>query len=715
MSRKTILEYVSKRIVLYSGLAILALILTISLVAIIPYYSELKFNVEHQFKHELEAREILVNSYITRVRDVAMQITSRTRIRDQLELYNYNELSLEKLESVLTPTLNDAMEMAEDVVGITRLDQNNQQVAQCGLSVSQEYWPVPDEQSHDILIRGPVALEKGSVFVVGAPVFNRQSVRLGTDIIVFEFSALLDVVAFQYGDEKSVESILGVRDENSITLFAPQPEGRHAVTSAPFNSPLGSVMSTAFQDEEGWMVTDQFVIASAPVKNTDWALAVKIEKAVLYAPAYRHLLRLLLVIGGLLVCGIGGVIFSIRPLTRALQEERAKRKQAEESVLRFGRILDSSHNEIFTFAADSLRFSLVSLGARRNLGYSLAELKEMTPLDFKPEITSERFDELLRPLRTGEQQQVVFETIHQRKDGSLYPVEIRLQLSSAETPPVFVAIVLDITRRKQIEENLRNTHDELIERAEQLELAKSLAEEANRAKSEFLANMSHELKTPLNAIIGFSEIMVGGMAGELAQDQKEYLQEILNSGRDLLSMIKDILELAQLDNSGRVELVRSSVDVRALIENSLDQQRTKETTHDLRIASEIAEDVTMINADAGKLQLVLTSLLDNAIKFTPDGGVITVKARRVAADTLEVSVNDTGIGINSGDFSRLFKPFRQIESYLNKQYAGVGIGLALCKRIVEMHGGRIWVESEEGRGSTFLFEIPITHSAGENV
>jgi len=170
-----------------------------------------------------------------------------------------------------------------------------------------------------------------------------------------------------------------------------------------------------------------------------------------------------------------------------------KRKKAEALNLRLGRIIEQSLNEIYIFDAQTMHFLQVNHGARSNLGYTMAELQEMTPLDFKPEFTHQSFDELIKPLRDGTSKQITFETVHQRKNGSTYDVEVHLQLMKDEVPPVFVAILQDITDRKQAEEDRRFA---LVD-----------AEQANQAKSEFLAAMSHELRTPLNAILGFSDIL----------------------------------------------------------------------------------------------------------------------------------------------------------------------------------------------------------------
>ncbi|MBN1456228.1 MAG: PAS domain S-box protein [Sedimentisphaerales bacterium] len=235
-----------------------------------------------------------------------------------------------------------------------------------------------------------------------------------------------------------------------------------------------------------------------------------------------------------------------------LNREITARKKSEERASDLANILETSLNEIYIFDAETLKFTQVNEGARRNIGYSLEECRRLTPLDIKPEFTTEMFEKVVEPLRTGKRSMMNFETVHQRKDGSSYPVDVHLQMSSFESRPVFVAIIVDITARKQAEILLRQ--------------AKNEAEEANLAKSRFLANMSHEIRTPMNAIIGFSEILV---ADNLTDEQHDYVKIISNSGNHLLQLINDILDFSKIE-AGRLEVenVKKSLsDILANVES----------------------------------------------------------------------------------------------------------------------------------------------------
>ncbi len=243
------------------------------------------------------------------------------------------------------------------------------------------------------------------------------------------------------------------------------------------------------------------------------------------------------------------------------------------------------------------------------------------------------------------------------------------------------------------------------ERTAKLEDAMLLAESSNKAKSEFIANMSHELKTPLNAIIGFSEAMLGGIYGPINERHREYLSDILLSGEKLLGLINDMLDLTKIE-AGSVDLDLRGFSLRELVKSAEGMLREKMVSHNITLECRIDDGLDEISADERKLKQVMVNLLSNAIKFSPDGGKVTVRAQRLK-DSVEISVEDTGIGIAKDDIPKLFQPFCQLESSFPKRYGGAGFGLFLTKRLVELHGGQIRVESQKGEGTAFTFSIPV--------
>lgn len=281
---------------------------------------------------------------------------------------------------------------------------------------------------------------------------------------------------------------------------------------------------------------------------------------------------------------------------------------------------------------------------------------------------------------------------------------------------------------------LLKINQDLKQVVEELKEAKKVAETANLAKSQFLANMSHELRTPLNHIIGFSELIVDKQFGELNKTQEEYLNDVLQSSRHLLSLINDILDLSKVE-AGKLELDLSEVDVRNLLERSLTMVKEKAIKHGIELSAAIETIPETIKADERKLKQILFNLLSNAVKFTPDRGAVTLSIRHLSSenghwltgegdmvflseipenkhlpknDFIEISVQDNGIGLRVEDLKRIFEPFEQVDSSASRRYQGTGLGLSLTKKLVDLHGGWIWAESQgENKGSKFTFLIPI--------
>lgn len=357
-------------------------------------------------------------------------------------------------------------------------------------------------------------------------------------------------------------------------------------------------------------------------------------------------------------------------------------------------------------------------------GYSSEEAIGRNPRILQSGLTPiETYDDLWKTIVSGRPWRGTL--INKKKSGELC-------YENATIAPVFdehgniinfVAAKADVTDRIMAEKELKNKNDELV-------IANEAAEAANKAKSDFLANMSHELRTPLNAIIGFSDMMHQGMTGELTAKQLEFLRDIKESGELLLSLINDILDLSKVE-AGKIELELREFSVKNLIRSSLIFFKEKAMKQRIKLLSDIAPDVGAIEADERRIKQVVLNLLSNAVKFTPDGGSVRLRARKVDGsqlmahgrtdnsselsamsyepdtDFIEISVTDSGIGISEEDQKRLFQPFHQLKHTLTKKHEGTGLGLALSMRITEFHHGRIWVESEPGKGSRFIFVIPL--------
>jgi PAS domain S-box-containing protein len=391
----------------------------------------------------------------------------------------------------------------------------------------------------------------------------------------------------------------------------------------------------------------------------------------------------------------------IQDITQRKQSEQALRGSEE----KYRSLIDHIPDVVWT--ADSNRNLLyISGNAVKVLGYSAEELlqngRQLWMDRIHPEDAPRVSQAYQKLFSSGEKFDVEYQI--RRKDGQWIWLHDRARTTQPRQGTLCAdGIFLDVTQRRRADEVIQH--------------AREAAESANLAKSQFLANMSHELRTPLNAIIGFSEILSDKTFGDLNARQLKYSNNILTSGRHLLQLINDILDLAKVE-AGRVELMPSTFAVAKALSEAQTIVKTLANKKNISLEFQVASDLPSLFADEAKFKQVMYNLLSNAIKFTPEGGKVLVTAAIQNAtpgdsistgESLRVAVTDTGLGIKVNDQERVFKEFEQVDSSYGRQQQGTGLGLALTKRLVELHGGRIWVESEgvEGKGSTFTFLIPI--------
>jgi PAS domain S-box-containing protein len=403
------------------------------------------------------------------------------------------------------------------------------------------------------------------------------------------------------------------------------------------------------------------------------------------------------------------MIVNSRDITERKQAEKALR----ESEARFAGILDLALEAIISID-EAQRIVLFNKGAEQIFGYTPDEVLGQ-PLAI---LIPEKFRSLhgynvaefglsaATARRMGERQEIY----GRRKNGEEFPGEASISKLEVAGRRIFTVVLRDITERRRIEAALIEERALLARRVEErtADLSAANAELAKvaRLKDEFLASMSHELRTPLNAILGLSEALQEQLYGTFNQKQLKVLRTIEESGRHLLSLINDILDLSKIE-AGKLALEIGPVSVDAVCQASLRLINQMAQKKKLTLSSTFDRMVSTIQADDRRLKQALVNLLSNAVKFTPEGGTIGLEVDGHAGQgVVRFTVWDTGIGISQKDMARLFQPFIQLDSSLSRQYSGTGLGLALVHRIVELHGGSVSVESEPGKGSRFTISLP---------
>ncbi|MDD5615548.1 MAG: PAS domain S-box protein [Candidatus Methanoperedens sp.] len=398
------------------------------------------------------------------------------------------------------------------------------------------------------------------------------------------------------------------------------------------------------------------------------------------------------------------ISLSISPLRDANQNivglsgilrDITERKQNEKKLKLFSEAVEAAKDGVLILDLD-LKIIYSNRAIESLLGYSQDEIKgkPVTYMNVDPAYIAIIHSSLQK---TG---QWLGEFDVNTRNGKLISILLSTSMINNERnePMAMMVVIHDQTERKK---------------SEHVSLENQRLVYASKAKSDFLANMSHELRTPLNSILGFSELLMQKSPGELNEKQVHYLDNVITSGKFLLNIINDILDISKVE-AGKMEIVIDKLPVSQVINETINLIKEKAMNHKIILKNEFDPDLDFIEADKQRFKQVLFNLLSNSIKFSKkEGGTVTIRTEK-DGDMAMFSVTDTGIGIKKEDMGWLFQTFEQLDSGITKNYGGTGLGLAISKKLVELHGGKIYAQSEYGKGSTFTFTLPLKAKAGGN-
>ena len=724
MADQKLAKRMQARIVACSALGILAVGTIVALVGILPLAMQLREAEIKSLQVDLRKRTERTEDYLSRARAASQTRSSRGRMRDAMGAFADKQISLNQLKEQLSQWMHETVSFSSNSAGICIVDTGQQILAQSGLAIPRELWRIPEDNARDATLVGPMRIRNEPMLVSSAPILGSRFERLGTSIVLYRLANLQRVVEDYSGLGRFGETVVGDLKNREFPFFFPFRPGKSTeIDDSKKTEALRKALELSQAKQSGTLMPSDldgapYVIAYGPMEGVDWGIAVKVDERELLSSVNHRLAVSAAIIVALLLLGTLGMIVLVRPLagrlilhtdelesqiyekTAALNTELAERKRAELQVR------DSEalyHSLVDTLPVSILRKDLKGRVTYGNRSYCekmrkpLSELVGKTDFDLFPRDFAEKYardDD--KVITTGE----MFEDIegHRTGDGKrIYVHVLKAPVRDARGAIVGTQIIFwDVTARKLAEEALEKAAAELAR--------------SNKELEQFAYVASHDLQEPLRMITSYTQLVGKRYSDKLDTSAKEFMQFAVDGAMRMQRLIQDLLTYSRVGTRGKPF---EQIQCGQVLENAL---------ANLRIAIEESGtqvthgELPAVMGDPVQLTQLFQNLIGNAIKFRgqepPKIHISATRRPREAEasgagprEEWVICVRDNGLGIEPQYYDRIFVIFQRLHTH--DQYPGTGIGLAICRKIVERHSGKIWVESAPGRGSGFFFTLPV--------
>jgi PAS domain S-box-containing protein len=730
MADQSFAKRLQKRIVVYSAAGMILVGFVVALSGIVPLSVELREAQEKNLNVYLRRQTRATEQYVVRAQTASTFRFARGRLREELDRFASGRLPLQEFRRAATQAMGESVSASTNTIALYLLDRQTNVIVQYGQTIPPALWAVPDA-AQDAALRGPVRVGAEYCMVSGSTVHTSQGGRLGYAMALYRLNSLKNVVE-DYSDlGRNGETIIGDLYNKELAIFFPFRPVRDGVGGD--TNKLAAIRAALIYAQQGRTgILPQagragLVLAYGPVDGTPWGIVVKMDRDEFFGPMNRRLAGLGAVIVGVVLLGTAGMVFVLRPLagrvilhtdelesqiyekTAALNTELGERTRAEKS-LRDSEAL--YHSLVDTLPINILRKDLAGRVTYGNRGYCeamgkpMSELLGKTDFDLFPREMAQKYardDD--KVVNTGQMFEDVEE--HRRPSGqTIYVHVLKAPVRNARGDIVGTQVIFwDVTARKQAEIALAQANTDLAR--------------SNKELEQFAYVASHDLQEPLRMITSYTQLIAKRYNEKLDQNAREFMDFAVAGALRMQRLIHDLLAYSRVGTRGKPpELTESSDALAAALDNLklAIEENGAEITYD---------SMPAVIVDPTQLTQLFQNLIGNAIKFRgkakprihvgavrepapyckiPSAGSTGPGARQ-QSEEWHFSVRDNGIGIDPQYFDKIFIIFQRLHTL--DQYPGTGIGLAICKKIIERHGGRIWVESQAGEGATFNFTLPV--------